>query len=185
LDEDLVIAANGDEAVRLSKELAENCPPGYFIVEDHGTQTVYYKNSDPPNNVLKTRYTSQHIRIAHREFFPQHDHHIAWDRMNTEASEGKRDYYLPKENIAKGVSAVRADLGREFRVTEFIEEPDLDLGATILRFAASGRHFAVRVSNNFNDDYASGQCRTDLRTLAPFLRASKDGTALVTSKGIE
>ncbi len=185
MDEELIIAANGAEAVRLAKELTENCPPGYFIVEDYGTKTVYYKNANPPNNIIKSIYTPEHIRITHREFFPQHDHHIRWDQTNSEFSKGKRDYYVPKENLANGVSAVKAELAREFRVTEFGEEHDLDLGAMILRFTSEGRHFTVRVSNNFNDDYASGQSRADLRQLAPHLRASKNSKALVTNRGIE
>lgn len=185
MDEELIITTNGAEAVRLAKELSDNCPAGYYIVEDHSSNSIYYKYSDPPHYIIKTPYTSDHIRIAHRSFLPQHTHHIRWDQLNSQVSKGKRDYYIPKENLANGLSAVRAELAKEFRVSEFTESPDIDIDATILRFDAEGRHFTVRVSNNFNDDYASGQIRIRLNNLAPFLRESSTGRAFVTSKGIE
>ena len=146
MDDELIIAANGEAAVRMAKELSENCPPNYFIVEDHGTNTVYYKHADPPHNIIKSVYKASHIRIAHSSFLPQHERHIKWDRMNTEASNGKRDYYVPPENVANGLSVVKAELAREFRITDFPEDYDLDVSTTILRFDAEGRHYTVQIS---------------------------------------
>jgi hypothetical protein len=185
IDEELLIATNGAEAVRLAKELSDNCPTGYFIVEDHSSNSIYYKCSDPPHYIIKTPYTADHVRIAHRSFLPQHTHHIRWDQLNSQVSNGKRDYYIPKENLANGLSAVKAELVKEFRVSEFAESPDIDIGTTNLRFDAEGRHFTVKVSDNFNDDYASGQIRIRLKDLASFLRESSTGRAFITSKGIE
>jgi hypothetical protein len=42
--EERLIAQYGEEAVRKAKELSEKCPTNYFIVEDHITDTVYYKD---------------------------------------------------------------------------------------------------------------------------------------------
>jgi hypothetical protein len=185
MDEELIIAKNGEAAVRMARELSENCPPNYFIVQDHNSNTVYYKHADPPHNIIKTRYTDEHIRIAHRSFPPKHARYIRWDRMNTEASDGKRDYYVPKENTANGMSVVKAELAREFRITDFCEDHNIDMGATILRFDAEGKHYTVEVADNFRDDYASGQIRLDLRQIVPCLRNSVDDRVFVTSKGIE
>jgi UDP-N-acetylmuramyl tripeptide synthase len=57
------------------------------------------------------------------------------------------------------------------------------MGATILRFDAEGRHFTVRVSDNFRDDYASKP--QNVSRLAPFLRESSTGRVIVTNKAIE
>jgi hypothetical protein len=185
MDEDLIITANGEGVVRMAKEMSENCPPNYFIVHDHEANTVYYKLADPPHSIIKTPYTAKHIQIAYREFLPQHERHIRWDRRNTEASNGKRDYYMPQEDIANGLSVVKAQLAGEFRITDFHDDRNMDVETTILRFDADGKQYTVEVTDNFRDDYASCQIKIDLRRLVPGLRASVDRRVFVTSKGIE
>ena len=161
--------------------MVENCPTGYFIVDDHGTDKVYYKYS--VGQIINTPYTSDHVRIAHRSFLPQHTHYIRWEQLNSEIAKGQRDYYVPKEGLANGLSAVKAVLAREFNVSDFIESHDIDFGATILRFDVEGRHFTVRVSDNFRHDYPKAP--KDLSRLAPFLRESATSRAFVTNKAIE
>jgi hypothetical protein len=185
MDEELIVRTHGEAAVRMARELSENCPPNYFIVEDHGANEVYYKLADPPHSIIKTPYTAEHVRIAHREFFPQHERHVKWDRRNTEDSGGKRDYYTAQEGIANGLSVVKAELVTNFRITGFHDDPNIDRGTTVLRFYAEGKHYTVEVTDNFRDDYASGQIRVDLRRLVLGLRASVYDRICVTSKGIE
>jgi len=180
-DEEQAILSHGNDAVRTAKEMIENCPTGYFIVNDHGTDAVYYKYS--VGQIIRTPYTSDHVRIAHRSFNPQHTHHIRWEQLNSEIAKGQRDYYVPKEGMANGLSAVKAVLAREFNVSDFIESHDIDYSATVVRFDAEGRHLTVRVSDNFRDDYAKEP--KDLSRLAPFLRESSTGRVFVTSKAIE
>jgi len=71
MDEELIIAKDEEAAVRMARELSENCPPNYFIVEDHNSNTAYYKHADPPHNIIKTRYTvsrlgTQYEFVAHK-----------------------------------------------------------------------------------------------------------------------
>jgi hypothetical protein len=185
MEDELIILKHGEPAVRMARELSENCPPNYFIVEDHNSNTVYYKLADPPHSIIKTPYTDEHIRIAHRSFLPQHERYIRWDELNSQVSKGKRDYYVPKENTANGVSAVKAELAREFRITDFPEYHNIDMGSTILRFDFGAKHYTVEVADNFRDDYASGQIRLDLKQIVPLLRASSDDRIFVSSKGID
>lgn len=185
MDDDLIVATNGEAAVRMARELSENCPPNHFIVDDHGTNTVYYKLADPPHTIIKSVYTTDHVRIAHHSFFPKHERHIKWNPFDSQRSDDRRDYYTPQENIANGVSVVKAELAREFRITDFYEDHNIDMGTTILRFDAEGKHYTVEVADNFRDDYASGQIRLDLGQIVPCLRASVDNRVFVTSKGIE
>jgi len=91
--EERLIAQYGEDAVRKAKELSAKCPANYFIVEDHVTNTVYYKEADPPNSIIKTDYTAEHIRIAFRGFMEGDAHHIRWNRDNSTLSKGQRDYY--------------------------------------------------------------------------------------------
>jgi hypothetical protein len=86
--------------------------------------------------------------------------------------------------MGAGVDAVKSEIIREFRFTNIHEGHDADLGAKILGFAAEGRHFTVRVSDEFDEDYASGQITVDLEELGPRLRASKDGKVIVRRSGI-
>jgi len=180
-DEERAILSHGNDAVRMAKEMVENCPIGYLIVDDHGAHRVYYKYS--VSQIINTPYTSDHVRIAHRSFNSQHTHYIRWEQLSSEVAKAQRDYYVPKEGLANGLSAVKAVLAREFNVSDFIESHDIDFGATILRFDAEGRHFTVRVSDNFRDDYASK--RQNVSMLAPFLREYSTGRVIVTNKAIE
>ena len=91
--EELLILTHGAEAVKLAKELSEKCPTGYLIVHDHESNTVYYRNTNPPEDIIKTKYTEDHVMIAHRKFMPPSPHRIVWDEMNTVGSGNKRYYY--------------------------------------------------------------------------------------------
>jgi hypothetical protein len=185
MDEELIIATHGEAAVRTSRELSENCPQNYVIVDDHGTNTAYYKNTDSPHNIIKSPYTTKHIQIAHNSFFPQHERYIALNAFDSHQSDYKRESYRPKENIANGLCTVKAELASEFRITDFPEYHNIDMGTTILRFDSGARHYTVEVADNFRDDYASGQMRLDLKQLVPLLRASANGRVFVSSKGID
>lgn len=184
MDEELIILNNGEAAVRMARELSENCPQTYVIVDDHDSNTVYYKNTYPPHNIIKSPYTTKHVRIAHDSFFPQHERHIKLNAFDSQQSDFKRESYTPKENISNGLSVVKAELAREFRITDFHEDHNIDIGTTVLRFDAERKHYTVEVADNFRDDYAAGQIRIDLRRLVPGLRASVDDRVFVASKGI-
>jgi hypothetical protein len=92
---------------------------------------------------------------------------------------------MPQEDIANGLSVVKAQLAGEFRITDFHDDRNMDVETTILRFDADGKQYTVEVTDNFRDDYASCQIKIDLRRLVPGLRASVDRRVFVTSKGIE
>jgi hypothetical protein len=86
--------------------------------------------------------------------------------------------------MAEGVDAVKAELTSEFEISRCADHYDPETMSTVIGFQAEGRHFVVRVSEEFDEDYASGQVNVDLSTLGPLLRASKDGKARVTRSGI-
>jgi hypothetical protein len=83
-----------------------------------------------------------------------------------------------------GVDAVGSEIISEFPVTNIYESYETELTATVPGLAAEGRHFAVRVSDESDEDFESGQIRVDLKELRPRLRGSKDGKAIVRRSGI-
>ena len=65
------------KSLELAKKLVAGCPKGYWIVDDHERQTVYYKNAKSPSDEKSTPYTGEHIRIAHYVFISRADkYHI-------------------------------------------------------------------------------------------------------------
>ena len=83
-----------------------------------------------------------------------------------------------------GLNAVRDEIRGEFGAPDTIEHYDSETMATVLGFAAEGRRFVVRLSDEFDEDYGSGQLNVDLSRLGQFLRASKDGKATIRRSGI-
>jgi hypothetical protein len=86
--------------------------------------------------------------------------------------------------MAEGVSVVKAAIVREFGAVSIREGHDSNTDSILLAFRADGRDFRVRVSREYDDDFASGQVKVDLKRLGATLRASKDGVASVTRAGI-
>ena len=86
--------------------------------------------------------------------------------------------------MADGVEAVKAQLAREFGLTEISEGYDVTTRESIFDFHCEGRDFTVRVSREYDEDCASGQVHVDLRQLGSFLHASKDGRVRVMRSGI-
>ncbi len=86
--------------------------------------------------------------------------------------------------MSAGLEAVKQEIVRGFGSVEIREHLGMGQQDTTLYFSADNRHYAVRVSAEFDQDYSSGQVGVDLRRLTPFLRASKDGKATLKRKGI-
>jgi hypothetical protein len=86
--------------------------------------------------------------------------------------------------MGAGMDAVKSEILSDFDVSNIHEGYDTDLQAKILAFSSENRHFVVRVSDEFDDDYESGQIAVDLEELGPRLRASKDGKVTVRRSGI-
>ena len=86
--------------------------------------------------------------------------------------------------MAAGADAVKFALAREFGALIVDEGYDANTQEVLLDFTVNGRDFRVRVSREYDNDYASGQLRVDLRGLGALLLASKDSKARVTCAGI-
>jgi hypothetical protein len=86
--------------------------------------------------------------------------------------------------MAEGIEGVRSAIVRDFGPIEITEGHDFNTKDAVLSFTSEGRSFAVEVTNEYDNDYASGQIRVDLRRLGVILRASKDGKAIVMRSGV-
>jgi hypothetical protein len=86
--------------------------------------------------------------------------------------------------MGQGVDAVKDEIMSDFGSLDVVEGYDSNTMSTTLGFAAEGRHFVVRVSEEFDQDYGSRQVKVDLKQLGQVLRASKDGKATVRRSGI-
>jgi hypothetical protein len=86
--------------------------------------------------------------------------------------------------MAEGLEAAKGAIMKAFAVDYLVEGYDPDALCSVIQFNAEGRHFAVRVSQEFDDDYASGHFAVNLSKLGEVLRSSKDGTAVVRRDGI-
>lgn len=86
--------------------------------------------------------------------------------------------------MGAGVDAVKSELVNSFGVCTTVDHHDPETFDTVIGFEAEGRRFLVRVSTEFDEDYASGQVKVDLSALGPFLRASHSGKASVRRSGI-
>lgn len=86
--------------------------------------------------------------------------------------------------MGAGIDAVKCEIICEFRTTNIHEGYDTELTSTILGFVAEGRNFVVRVSDEFDEDFESGQITVDLGELGARLRASQVGKVIVKRGGI-
>jgi hypothetical protein len=86
--------------------------------------------------------------------------------------------------MAEGVDAVKAALERDFRGIKIHQNHDIDTGDCVLSFEADFLPYQVRVTREYDSDYASGQVNVDLSQLAAMLRASNSGKARVFRGGI-
>jgi hypothetical protein len=87
--------------------------------------------------------------------------------------------------MAAGVDAVRAQLVRDFGAIEIYEGYDANTQDTVLDFEADkGLPYKVRVSREYDDDYASGQLNVPLNRLGATLRASASGKVRILTNGI-
>ena len=86
--------------------------------------------------------------------------------------------------MAQGLDAVKAALRRDFGKIEIHQDFDIRRREFILSFGANLLLYQVRVSADFDDDYASGQVNIELSRLGPILQASQSGKVRVFSTGI-
>ena len=114
-----------------------------------------------------------------------------WRRAGRAERDGERGILdggkVPSQgggNTAAGVNAVKAELVREFGAINIEEGFDVNTQEALLDFKADGLDYRVRVSREYDDDYASGQLRVDLRGLGATLRASNNGRARVMRTGV-
>jgi hypothetical protein len=88
--------SDNSQAQELAKQMVIRCPKGYWIVEDHYSNTVYYKNQTPPHDTIPTEYAINHVLIAHQDFRPEClTYHIAFDKHDPANKDGKRRHYSP------------------------------------------------------------------------------------------
>jgi hypothetical protein len=86
--------------------------------------------------------------------------------------------------MAQGLDAVRAALIRDFGEIEIHENYDVDTGDSILSFEVDSLPYQVRVTHEYDNDYASGQLNVDLSQLVYAVRASKSGKVKVFRGGV-
>ena len=86
--------------------------------------------------------------------------------------------------MAEGVSAVKQAIVRDFGRIEVTERHDFNTKDTILDFTSENRPFAVEVTREFDDDYATSKVKVDLRKLGAILRGSANGKVIVMRSGI-
>jgi hypothetical protein len=83
-----------------------------------------------------------------------------------------------------GLEAVKAQITSQFNITEkdIEEHLDFDTKDVILRFGAGDREHDVRVSREFNDDYADSKLRADFSHLKELLHTH--GAVYISRRGI-
>ena len=87
--------------------------------------------------------------------------------------------------MAAGVDAVKAQIVRDFGAIEIHEGHDANTQDTLLDFEADkGLPYKVRISREYDDDYASGQLNVPLNGLGATLRASTSGKVRILTNGI-
>jgi len=87
--------------------------------------------------------------------------------------------------MAEGLTAVRSALATEFGQAVIHEQWSASSQETHLAFSSEGRDFRVWVTKEYDDDYASGQLRVDLRSLGRVLRGTSSGAVRISTKGIQ
>lgn len=86
--------------------------------------------------------------------------------------------------MADGLEAVKHTILEQFAVEHMVEDYDSDAVCSVIEFDEGSRHFSVRVSQEFDDEYAFGQFKVNLSQLGEVLRRSKDGKAVVRRDGV-
>ena len=87
--------------------------------------------------------------------------------------------------MAEGADAVKDALNLEFGTVTIHEGFDVKTHDVLLDFQTDTSGFRVRVSPEYDSDYASRLMAVDFRVLGALLRASKNGLARVTRSGID
>lgn len=85
--------------------------------------------------------------------------------------------------MAEGVEAVKQKLWAEFGQPAFRERRDKSADSTVLSFEYNGGNYVVRVSDEYDGDYASGTTM-GLSDLILILKSSRSRTVSVTTKRI-
>ena len=87
--------------------------------------------------------------------------------------------------MAAGTDAVKAQLVRDFGAINIDEGFDVNTQEVLLDFEADkGLPYRVRVSREYDNDYASGQLRVDLTGLRALLRTSNNGKVRIMRNGM-
>lgn len=87
--------------------------------------------------------------------------------------------------MAEGVNAVKSALVRDFGAIKIDEGFDAGMQEVTLDFKTDlGLDYRVRVSREFDDDYASGKVKVDLKGIGEVLRSSHNGRLRITRNGI-
>lgn len=86
-------------------------------------------------------------------------------------------------NMGTGVEAVKQRLGAGFGGAEIRGKYDINTDSTVLLFEWQNSTYRVRVSREFDDDYASGTT-AGLSDLVEQLRTSPEHIASVKTTGI-
>jgi len=86
--------------------------------------------------------------------------------------------------MAQGLDAVKAALIRDFGKIEIQQDHDIDTQDSILNFEVDLLPYQVRVTHEYDNEYASGQLNVDLSQLGSILRASNSGKVRVFRGGI-
>ena len=89
-----------------------------------------------------------------------------------------------ESEMAQGLEAAKHAIMEQFAVQHLVEGYDRDALSSVIAFDAEGRHFSVRVSQEFDDDYPSGPFMVNLSQIGEVLRNSKNGKAVVRRDGI-
>lgn len=86
--------------------------------------------------------------------------------------------------MAEGLEIVKRTILEQFAVEHLVEDYDSHALSSVIEFDERSRHFSVRVSQEFDDDYSFGEFKVDLLQLGEVLRSSKNGKAVVRRDGI-
>jgi hypothetical protein len=88
--------SDDSQGQELAKQMVARCPKCYWIVEDHYSNTVYYKNQKTPYDTILTDYAINYVLIAHQDFGPEClTFHIAFDKHDPANKDSKRRHYSP------------------------------------------------------------------------------------------
>jgi hypothetical protein len=86
--------------------------------------------------------------------------------------------------MAEGLEVVKQSILQQFAVEHLLESYDSHALCSVIEFDEGSRHFSLRVSQEFDDDYAAPEFNVNLSQLGDVLRNSKNGKAVVRRDGI-